>query len=103
MESEDDQQRAMYLKYKQLNKAFAKKKTPKEETIILDDTLDRNSSSSSEADNCSDEYEKTSIAYNLESVDNDERSNISICSKENILLKGRRDEFIIDKLKPNSK
>ena len=50
-------------KYKKLNKDFAKKKTSKEETIILDDTLERNSSSISEADNSPDEYEKTSIAY----------------------------------------
>ena len=69
-------------KYKQLNKAFAKKKTPKEETVILDDTSDRNYSSSSEAENSPDEDEKTSIAYDSESADYNESRNISINRKE---------------------
>ena len=40
LQAEAAHQRA---KYKNQNKAFAKKKTPKEETIIIYDTLDRNS------------------------------------------------------------
>ena len=67
---------------KKLNKAFSKKKAPKEETVVLDDTLDRNSSSSSEADNYPDEDEKTSIAYDSYSADNDEISNSYISSEE---------------------
>ena len=50
LEREAVHQRAKYLKYKNVNKAFAKKKTPKEETLILDDTLDSDSSSISEAE-----------------------------------------------------
>ena len=70
MEREASNQKAKYLKYKKLNKAFFNKKTPKEETVILDDTLDSDFSSSSEADNSPDEDEKTSIAYYSESADN---------------------------------
>ena len=55
LERESAHQRAKYLKYKKLNKAFSKKKTPKEDTVNLDDTSDSNSSSSSEADNSPDE------------------------------------------------
>ena len=51
-------QRAKYLRYKKLNKAFAKMKTPKEETVILDDPSASTSSSSSEADNSPDEGEE---------------------------------------------
>ena len=77
--------------------------TRKEETVILDETLDINSSSSSEDENTPDEDEKTSIAYDSYSDDDDKGSNSSIGSKENIWLNGYRDTFIIDKLKPNSK
>ena len=48
LEREAAHQRSKYLKYKNINKDIAKKKTPKEDTIILDDTSDSNSSSSSE-------------------------------------------------------
>ena len=41
---------------KKLNKAFAKKKTTKEKTVLIYDTLDSNYSSSSEDDNPPDEY-----------------------------------------------
>ena len=81
LEKEADHQRAKYLKYKKLNKAFAKKKTRKEETFILYDTSDRDSSSSSEAHNSHDEDEKTSIVYNSESADDEKISNSSIDSK----------------------
>ena len=79
------------------------KNTSKEYTVILYDTSDINSSSVSEADNSPDKYEKTSIAYDSESADNDESSGISVGSEDNIWLGGCRDSFIIDKLKPNSK
>ena len=62
LEREAAHQRAKYLKYKKLNKNFAKKKTPNEETIILYDNSDSDSSSSNEAYNSLDEYEKASIA-----------------------------------------
>ena len=55
LEKEADHQRAKYLKYKKLNKSFDNKKTHKEETVILDDTSDRDSSSRSEAHNSCDE------------------------------------------------
>ena len=55
LEGEAAHQRAKYLKYKNINKAFAKKKTPKEETVILYYNSDRDSSSISEADNHPDE------------------------------------------------
>ena len=103
LEREATNQRAKDLKYKKLNKAFAKKNTPKEQTVILDDTLDRNSSSISDAYNSCDEDEKHSIAYDSEFPDDDKNSNSYIVSKENIWLNGCRDAFIIDKLKPNSK
>ena len=78
LEREASHQRANYLKYKKLNKAFAKKKTPKEDTFILDETSDCNSSSSNEADNSPEEDEKTSIAYDSDSTDDDESSSSSI-------------------------
>ena len=54
LEKEASHQRTKYLKYKKLNKAFAKKKTRKEENFILDDTWDSDSSSSSESHNSRD-------------------------------------------------
>ena len=51
LEREPAHQRAKYLKYKKLNKAFAKKKTRKEETVIIYNTSDIDSSSISEAYN----------------------------------------------------
>ena len=90
-------------KYEKLNKAFAKKKTSKEETVITYDTSDSNSSSISEAESTPDEDENTSIAYDKESDDDEDSSRISIVSEENNWLDGCRDALIIDKLKPNSK
>ena len=49
LERKDAYQRDKYLKIKNLNKPFAKKNTPKEDTVTLDDTLDSESSSRSEA------------------------------------------------------
>ena len=60
MAKEASHQRAKYLKYNKLNKAFAKKKT----RVILDDPSESNSSSISEDDNPSDEGEKKSMTYN---------------------------------------
>ena len=54
LEREYAHQRAKYLKYKKLNKAFDKKETPKEQTVILYDTSDINSSSIIEADSSPD-------------------------------------------------
>ena len=71
LERESPHQRAKYLKYKKLNKAFAKKNNPKEETVILDDASDSDSSSSSEANNYPVEDEKTCITYDSESADDD--------------------------------
>ena len=45
-------------KYENLNKSFPKKNTSKEDTVILDDNLDSNSSSIREAENLPDEDEK---------------------------------------------
>ena len=64
LEKEASHQRVKYLKYKNLNTFFTKKNTRKEETVILDDTSDIDSSSRSEADNYCDEDKKTFIAYN---------------------------------------
>ena len=50
LEKEASDQRAKYLKYKKLNKAFSKMKT----RVILDDPSESNSSSSSEGDNSPD-------------------------------------------------
>ena len=99
LEKEAAHQRAKYLKYNNLDKAFAKKKTCKEDTFILDDTSDRDSLSSSGAHNSRDEDKKTSIAYNSESGNNDKISNIFIDSEEDNWNNSYRDGFIIDKLK----
>ena len=82
LEKEAAHQRAKYLKYKKLNKAFSKKKTSKEETFIIDDTLDSESSSSNEAHNSRDEDNKTSIAYDSMLGNNDKIGNIYIDSRE---------------------
>ena len=65
LEKEADHQRSKYLEYKKPNKYLVKKKTRKEETVILDDTSDSNSYSSINARNSRDEDKKTSIAYDL--------------------------------------
>ena len=73
LEKEASHQRAKYLKYKKLNKAFAKKKT----RVVLDDPSDSDSYSSSESQNFQNEDEKTSIAYDSESGNNNEINNSS--------------------------
>ena len=59
LEKQAYHQRAKYLKYKNLNKLFSRKNT----RVILEDPSERNSSSSSEEGNSSDEGEKKSITY----------------------------------------
>ena len=59
LEKEASHQRAKYLNYKNINKDLSKKKT----RVILDYSLESDSSSSSEGDNSPDEVEKNSIAY----------------------------------------
>ena len=71
LEAEAAHKMAKYFKYKNLNKAFAKKKTPKEETVNPYDFLDRNSSPRNESKNSSTKNGKTSIAYDSDSADND--------------------------------
>ena len=71
-------------KYKKLNKAFANNKTFKEETVILYDTSESNFSSRSKIDNPPEEYEKTSIAYNSDSADDDEISSIPLAARTTI-------------------
>ena len=79
LEREAAHQRAKYLKYKNINKSFAKKNTSKE-----DDTSNRNYLSRSEVYNSRDEYEKASITYDSESADDEKISNSSISSEGNI-------------------
>ena len=71
LEKEASYQRAKYLKYKKLNKAFYKKKT----RVIIDDPSGSDSSSISEGDNSPDEGEKNSIAYDSESGNIDKSRN----------------------------
>ena len=54
----------------------------KKNRVILDDPLESDSSSSSEADNSHDEGEKTSIAYKSESGNSDKIRNSATDSKE---------------------
>ena len=84
LDREAAHQRAKYLKYKNISKDFTKKKTQKEETVVLDDTSDSNSSSISEDENSPDKDEKISTSYDLESAGNDKSNNSSISSKVNI-------------------
>ena len=70
LEKQASHQRAKYLKYKKLNKAFSKKNTP----VILEDS-DSESSSSSKKENSSDEGEENSITYDSESGGSDKSSN----------------------------
>ena len=78
LEKQASHQRAKYLKYKKLNKAFSKKKT----RVILDEPSEIDSSSSSEDDNSPDEGEKKSITYDSESGKSDESSNSTTDTKE---------------------
>ena len=78
MEKEASHQRAKYLKYKNLNTDLSKKKT----RVILDYPLESDYSSISEDNNYSDEGEKNCIAYDSESGNSDESSNIATDNEE---------------------
>ena len=82
LEKESSHQRAEYLKYKKLKQSFAKKKTFKEDTVILYDNSDRNSSSRSEDHNSRDKDNKTSISYDSETGNDDNIINSSTDSEE---------------------
>ena len=103
LEKEFTHQRDKYLKYKKLNKAFAKKRTRKENTVVLDDTSDRDLSSSSEEENSPDEGGENSMTYDSESGGSDKSSNSATNTEEESWYSGCRDGFIIDKLNNNGK
>ena len=71
-------------KYEKLNKDFTKRKTSKEDTVILDDSQDSKSSSRSESNHSSPETDKTSLTYDSDSADDDKISSSSISSEDNI-------------------
>ena len=71
-------------KYEKLNKAFTKKKTSKEETVILDISSDSDFSSSSESDNSPNETGEKDIACDLDYTDVDESGRSSISSNGTI-------------------
>ena len=78
-------------------------KTSKEDTVVLDDSSVRNSSSRNKSNHSSKETGKTSIFYDSDSAYDDKISTSSISIEDDIWLDGCRDAFIIDKLKTNSK
>ena len=98
LEKEASHQRAKYVKYKKLNKAFSRKKN----RVILDDPLESDSYSSSKGGNSTDEGEKNSISYDSESDNSDERRNSSTDNEEEAWNNDCRDVFFINKLN-NSK
>ena len=77
IEKKASQQKAKYLKYKILNKAYSKKKTP----IILEDS-ESNSSSSSEEGNSSGEGEENSMTYDSESGGSDKSNDNATNTEE---------------------
>ena len=95
LEKQASHQRAKYLKYKNLNKAFSKKKP----RVILEDPTESESSSSSEDDNSPGEGEKHSITYNSESGESDKSSNSANDTEEEAWNNGCRELIVIDKLK----
>ena len=93
LEKQASHQRAKYLKYKNLNKAFSKKKTP----VILEES-ESNSSTSREEENSSDEGEENSITYDSESGGSDKSINNATDTKEEAWNNGCRELIVIDKL-----
>ena len=77
LEKEASHQRAKYLQYKKLNKAFSKNKT----RVILEDS-ESDYSSSSEEENSSDEGEENSITYDSELGGSDKSSNSATDTEE---------------------
>ena len=92
LEKKASQQKAKYLKYKSLNKASPKKKTP----VILEDS--ESDSSSSEEENSSDEGEENSMTYDSESGGSDKISDNATNTEEEVWKNVCRDLIIIDKL-----
>ena len=92
LEKKASQKKEKYLKYKSLNKAYSKKKTP----VILEDS-ESYSSSSSEEENSSDEGEENSMTYDSESGGSDKSSNSATDTEEEAWNNGCRDLIIIDK------
>ena len=77
LENKASQQKAKYLKYKSLNKAFSKKNT----LVILEDT-ESDYSSSSEEENYSYEGENNSMTYDSESGGSDKSSDNTTDTEE---------------------
>ena len=94
LEKQASHQRAKYLKYKKLNKAVSKKKT----RVILDELSERDSSSSSEDDNYSDEGEKNCITYDSESGESKNSGNSATDTEEEAWNNGCRELIVINKL-----
>ena len=92
LEKKASQEKAKYLKYKSLNKASYKKKTP----VILEDS--ESDSSSSEEENSSDEGEEKSMTYDSESGGSEKSSNSATDTDEEAWNNGCRDLIIINKL-----
>ena len=65
-------------KYEKLNKYFTKRKTSKEESVVLDNSSYRDSSSIYEYENYYNEAGKISINYDSDSADDDKSSSSSI-------------------------
>ena len=93
------------FKYENLNKAFTKRKTYKEETINLADSSESNYSSSGEPKTPPPRTgkNKTSITYDSDSADVGKISSSSTSSGDRNLINGCREAFIIDKATTNSK
>ena len=68
-------------KYRNLNKTFTKRKTSKEETVVIADSLDGDSSSRSESNNSSNETGKNSIAYDSYYYDKDSSSIFTLVAR----------------------
>ena len=92
-------------KYENLNKAFTKSKTSKEETVNIAYSSDSNSSSISESNSFSPQNgkKKISITYDSDSTDDGKISSSSTRINNSNWIDGCRDDFIIDKLTTNSK
>ena len=76
IEKKASQEKAKYIKYKSLNKASSKKKTP----VILEDS--ESNSSSSKEKNSSDEREEHSMTYDSESGGSDKSSDNATDTEE---------------------
>ena len=84
LEREAAHQRAKYLKYKKVNKMFAKNNNPKEDTVTLYELWIATPYQEVRLTIPLTKIKKTSIAYNSYSDDDDKISSNSIYSKRNI-------------------